>query len=240
MKQFSDSTKRADGRTASQLRPIEFVMNPQRDPVSSVLIKWGQTHVLCSVSAEEKCPPWLQGQGQGWITAEYGMLPGSTDKRISREKSRTNGRTQEIQRLIGRSLRSSVDLKLLGERTLQIDCDVIQADGGTRVASIVGASVALFKACEKLKLSYRPRLVSAVSLGWVKGALLTDLAYTEDSQADVDSNIVMLDNEDFVEIQATAEKKSFSRDQWNSMLEAAQLACREVLLQQRRALDLRS
>jgi ribonuclease PH len=166
------------------------------------------------------------------------MLPGSGDKRISREKSRTNGRTHEIQRLIGRSLRTSVDLKSLGERTIQIDCDVIQADGGTRVASIVGASVALYRACEKLKLSYRPQLVSAVSLGWVKGKLLVDLAYTEDSQAEVDANIVMLQNGEFVEVQATAEKKSFSMNQWSQMLETSMKSCAEVLEIQKKVLGI--
>ncbi len=228
--------KRNDGRTLTDLRNIQFIVGPQKDPIGSVMVKWGNTHVLCSVTYEEKLPPWLQGQGQGWITAEYGMLPGSSDKRISREKSRTNGRTHEIQRLIGRSLRSSIDLKSIGERSFTVDCDVIQADGGTRVASIVGASVALQIAFRKLKMKSVPQLISAVSLGLIEGQIFVDLAYTEDVQAEVDSNIVVLENGELVEVQATAEKKSFKIETWNEMLEKAVAACSKITNLQREVL----
>jgi len=230
--------KRNDGRENSDIRNVEFVLNAQKDPSGSVLIRWGNTHVLCSVTVEEKAPHWLQGQGQGWITAEYGMLPGSSDKRISRDRSRNNGRTHEIQRLIGRSLRNAIDLKILGERTVSIDCDVLQADGGTRVASIVGASVALQLAAKKIGLRVRPKLVSAVSLGLIKGEILVDLAYTEDAAAEVDSNVVILESGELCEVQATAEKGTFSVEQWQSMLGQAQKACQQIIQIQKQILGL--
>lgn len=222
--------KRSDGRQFHELRKIHFTPHAQKDPAGSVLVEWGLTRVLCSVMVEERSPPWMPpGQRTGWITAEYVMLPGSSDKRISRDKSRNNGRTHEIQRLIGRSLRTCVDLAKIGEKTLQIDCDVLQADGGTRVASITGAYLALRLAMHKWRLNVPAIAVAAVSLGIVDGRVLTDLNYSEDSTAEVDSNLVMNERGEFIELQSTAERASFTRAQWDSLLSAGEDACRRVL-----------
>ena len=234
--------RRADGRTADELRKITVVKSPQKDPAGSVLIEWGLTKVLCSVTIEDKVPQWMANDPTGWITAEYNMLPGSSDRRIGRDRVRTTGRTHEIQRLIGRSIRASLDLKELGMRTVTIDCDVIQADGGTRVASITGAYLALRLALDtwKRKGSLRSipssKMVSAVSLGKVNGKVLLDLDYSEDVRAEVDANVVMNDQGQFIEIQGTAEKESFSRSEWNQMLELAEKGCRDAFEFQRAAL----
>ncbi len=215
---------RVDGRVNDELRPIEFTRNFLKHPEGSVLITTGETKVICTATVEEGVPGWLNGKGQGWVTAEYGMLPRSTDDRMNRYK--VSGRTQEIQRLIGRSLRTSVDMTQLGENTIRIDCDVIQADGGTRTASITGAYVALCDAVqymidmEMISKSPISDNVAAVSVGVIKNEVLLDLCYLEDVQADVDMNIVMRGN-DFVEIQGTAEGATFGRDIMNEMLDLA-------------------
>ncbi|MFW9964602.1 MAG: ribonuclease PH [Candidatus Sifarchaeia archaeon] len=215
---------RVDGRVNDELRPIEFTRNFLKHPEGSVLITTGETKVICTATVEEGVPGWLNGKGQGWVTAEYGMLPRSTDDRMNRYK--VSGRIQEIQRLIGRSLRTSVDMTQLGENTIRIDCDVIQADGGTRTASITGAYVALCDAVqymidmEMISKSPISGNVAAVSVGVIKNEVLLDLCYLEDVQADVDMNIVMRGN-DFVEIQGTAEGATFGRDIMNEMLDLA-------------------
>jgi len=215
---------RADGRTNEALRPVEFKRGYLKHPEGSVLITTGETKVICTATLELGVPGWLNGSGQGWVTAEYGMLPRSTNERMNRYK--VSGRTQEIQRLIGRSLRAAVDMKSMGENTIKIDCDVIQADGGTRTASITGAFVALCDALDYMVdlglISKRPIIgnVAAVSVGLVKNETLLDLCYLEDSQADVDMNIVMRDNE-FVEVQGTGEGSTFKRAVLDEMLDLA-------------------
>jgi ribonuclease PH len=205
---------RSDGRANDELRPVEFVRNFLKHPEGSVLISTGETKVICTATVEETVPGWLNGKDQGWVTAEYGMLPRSTDDRMNRYK--VSGRTQEIQRLIGRSLRAAVDMTKMGENTIRIDCDVIQADGGTRTAAITGAYVALCDAFEymvDMDLIFERPLhgnVAAVSVGLINGESLLDLCYIEDASADVDMNIVMLD-EEFVEVQGTAEGATFGR-----------------------------
>jgi ribonuclease PH len=194
----------------------------------AVLIENGDTKVLCTATVQEDVPPFLRGKGQGWVTAEYGMLPRCSPQRIPREVKGKSGRTQEIQRLIGRSLRSVTDMVKLGERTLLLDCDVIQADGGTRTASVTGAFIAMVDACRWLQakklLTTLPfhDYVAAISVGQVKGELLLDLAYSEDSQADVDMNVIMTGAGRLIEVQGTAEKEPFSRDELNIMLDLAQ------------------
>lgn len=235
---------RIDGRKVNEIRPIEIKKNPQKDPAGSVLIHWGDTHVLCAAQVEEKLPPWMMNENRGWITAEYNMLPGSSDKRIHREKSRSNGRTHEIQRLIGRCLRASVSLEELGPRSIVVDCDVIQADGGTRVASITGSYLALRLAIDRLlktnKLKKRPEStkVAAVSIGKHNGQILTDLNYHEDSRAELDANIVMNEQGEFVEIQGTAEKGAFSRSEFQELLSSAEFACQKIFEIQNHYLDL--
>lgn len=212
---------RADGRANDALRPLEIKRNYLKHPEGSVLITTGETKVICTATLELGVPGWLNGSDQGWVTAEYGMLPRSTTERMNRYK--VSGRTQEIQRLIGRSLRAAVDLKGLGENTIKIDCDVIQADGGTRTASVTGAFVALCDALTymvNLGLITKPPIlgnVAAVSVGIVKNETLLDLCYAEDSQADVDMNIVMRGDE-FVEVQGTGEGKTFKREALDEML----------------------
>ena len=233
---------RADGRANDDLRPVEFVRNFLKHPEGSVLVSTGETKVICTATVEEVVPGWLNGRGQGWVTAEYGMLPRSTDDRMNRYKM--SGRAQEIQRLIGRSLRASVDMNSLGENTIRIDCDVIQADGGTRTASITGAYVAL---CDALKymvdmdLISEPPLngnVAAVSVGLIDGEALLDLCYVEDASADVDMNIVMLDNE-FVEVQGTAEGARFGRSTLNEMLDLATKGISDLIEVQNKTLSLK-
>ena len=220
---------RNDGRNASDLRPVIITRDYLRHPKGSVLIEMGDTKVICSASVEEGVPPFLKNTGRGWLTAEYAMIPASTHERNARESSRgkVGGRTHEIQRLIGRSLRAVTDLTAFGERTIHIDCDVIQADGGTRTASITGAFVALVDAFRRLRkegfVAQMPvkDFVSAVSVGIVEGRMLLDLQYEEDSRAEVDMNVVMTRGGLFIEVQGTAEAAPFSRDLLNGLTDLA-------------------
>jgi ribonuclease PH len=216
--------RRADGRAANQLRPVKIVTDYLKFAEGSVLIRVGDTRVVCAATIEDRIPPFLRGKGTGWVTAEYSMLPRAGTERSQREasKGKIGGRTHEIQRLIGRSLRTVVDLSRLGERTITLDCDVIQADGGTRTASITGAYVALARALNKFGMAHLVvGRVAAVSVGVVGGQLLLDLNYGEDSTAEVDMNIVMTDNDRFVEVQGTGEQKAFDREQMNRMVDLA-------------------
>ena len=236
---------RADGRKQNQLRTLRITPSYLKTADGSVLIEMGDTKVICTAKLEERVPPFLRNSGKGWITAEYGMLPGSSQQRIGRESSRgkVGGRTHEIQRLIGRSLRAIADLKLLGERTLWIDCDVIQADGGTRTASITGAYVAVAQAVkswlDKGKLLQTPikDAVAAVSIGIVEGRILLDLCYLEDSTADVDMNIVMTGSGKFIEVQGTAESAPFTKKQMERMVEIAENGIKELLKAQKQAIS---
>lgn len=235
---------RIDNRNNDQLREIKITRNYTRYAEGSVLIEMGETKVICTASIEEKVPPFLRNSGTGWINAEYSMLPRSTHQRKIRESSRgkVDGRTQEIQRLIGRAIRSVVDLTKIGERTIWIDCDVIQADGGTRTASITGAFVAVVDALNSLHsnklIKEMPinNFVSAISVGIVDNELLLDLCYEEDSNAQVDMNIVMTDRGEFVEVQGTGEERPFSRDELNKLLELGEKANKELIKIQRQAL----
>jgi len=235
---------RPSQRQADQLRQVRLTCNFTRHAEGSVLIEMGDTRVLCTASVEEHLPPFLRGKGQGWVTAEYGMLPRSTHTRSSREaaKGKQTGRTQEIQRLIGRSLRAVTDLKALGERQITLDCDVLQADGGTRCASITGAWVALYQACEKLvqagKLPANPVRdhVAAVSVGIYKGTPVLDLDYPEDSDCDTDMNVVMTGSGGIVEIQGTAEREPFTRPQMNTLTDLAEAGIRRLIAAQQGAL----
>jgi ribonuclease PH len=231
---------RIDGRSPIQLRPVRLVVDYLDYAEGSVLIEAGKTRVLCTASVEEKVPPFLEGKGQGWVTAEYSMLPRSTQTRSSREREgRVSGRTQEIQRLIGRSLRAAVDMKALGPCTITLDCDVIQADGGTRTASITGAYVALHRACSLLVkrglLPVHPVRtgVAAVSVGVVGGEILLDLCYAEDSQAEVDFNVVMTAEHEFIEVQGTGEGGVFSRSTMDNLIGLAEQGITELLALQR-------
>ncbi len=238
---------RPSDRTPTQLRPVEITRHYTRHAEGAVLIACGDTRVLCTASIDEKVPPFLRGKGQGWLTAEYGMLPRSTHERMQREaaKGKQSGRTMEIQRLIGRALRSVVDLTKVGERTIQIDCDVIQADGGTRTASITGAFVALHDAVDKLLqrqlIKTTPILdhVAAVSVGVYEGVSVLDLDYLEDSRCDTDMNVVMTGDFGLVEVQGTAEGVSFSRQELNAMLDLAQQGIQELIGIQKAALATR-
>jgi ribonuclease PH len=239
---------RSDGRKSKQLRAIKIAPNYIKTADGSVLIEMGDTKVICTAKLEDRVPPFLRNSGKGWITAEYGMLPGSSQARIGRESSRgkVGGRTHEIQRLIGRSLRAITDLTNLGERTVWIDCDVIQADGGTRTASITGAYVSLCQAIRSWQnrgiIAQEPikDSVAAVSIGIVNGKILLDLCYEEDSKADVDMNFVMTGSGKFVEIQGTAESAPFSKKQMDKMSEIAQQGIKELLRAQKQALDFTS
>ena len=216
---------RTDGRGLDKIRKVQITRNYIKHAEGSCLIELGNTHVVCTASIEESVPPFLRGSGTGWVTAEYGMLPRSCKTRIPRGKD--SGRTYEIQRLVGRSLRAVTDMKLFGERTIWIDCDVIQADGGTRTASITGSFIALVDALSKLKkdnlINKMPikDFVAATSVGILNGTLLLDLTYDEDSTADVDMNIVMTGKGEFIEIQGTAERKNFTKDQMDKLLALA-------------------
>lgn len=218
---------RSYNRADNEIRPLSVEYNFQHQADGSVLIKMGNTHVLCAVSVEEKVPPFLTGKGQGWITAEYGMLPGSTNTRARRETNGRSGRSMEIQRLIGRSLRMMVDLAKIGERTLRVDCDVLNADGGTRTASITGAALAVRTALqglvEKELLAEMPKLtpVAAISVGVVGGNCLLDLDYSEDSTAEVDANFVMTGDGRLIEVQGSAEGAPFAREDFDKMLDLA-------------------
>ena len=230
-------TMRSDGRAPDQLRPVTITPRYIKHAEGSALIEVGETKVICTASVEERVPPFLKGQGEGWITSEYGMLPRATGTRVMREatKGKPSGRTQEIQRLIGRSLRAVVDLRAMGERTLWIDCDVIQADGGTRTASITGAFVALVDALKHLKgqgaFTELPLVdfVAATSVGKVAGAVLLDLNYDEDSSAEVDMNIVKTGRGLFVEVQGTAEDTPFSDEEMQALMAAADKGIRELV-----------
>ncbi len=234
---------RPSGRHPNALRSVEILRNFTRHAEGSVLIRMGDTHVLCTASVDESVPPFLKGKGEGWVTAEYGMLPRSTHTRMKREAAsgKQSGRTQEIQRLIGRSLRAVTDMKSLGERQISIDCDVLQADGGTRCASITGAWVALADACAGLlaagKISSNPVLdhVAAVSVGIVGGVPVLDLDYDEDSACDTDMNVVVTGKGGMVEVQGTAEGAPFSRLELNALLDLAQLGIADLVSAQRRA-----
>ncbi len=236
---------RIDGRSPIQIRPVSLTVDYLDYAEGSVLIEAGNTRILCAASVEEKVPPFLEGKGQGWVTAEYSMLPRATHTRSLRERDgRISGRTQEIQRLIGRSLRAVVDMNALGPRTMTLDCDVLQADGGTRTASITGAYVALYRACSLLLrrgvLSVHPvrTAVAAISVGIAGGDMLLDLCYLEDSNAEVDCNIVMTAEHEFVEVQGTAEGNVFSRATLDSLLTLAEQGITELLEIQRRYIEL--
>lgn len=237
---------RPSGRSPNQLRRISIEPGFSKYAEGSALVKFGDTHVLCTATVEEKVPPFLKGTGAGWITAEYGMLPRSTHSRVDREASRgkQTGRTQEIQRLIGRSLRAIVDLKALGERQIRIDCDVLQADGGTRTASITGAYVALYQAMQDLaskrSLSAFPikDQVAAVSCGLYKRAVVLDLDYLEDSDAQTDASFVLTGKGGIVEIQATAEGEPFDENDFTAMLELAREGADQLIALQRKVLGL--
>ncbi len=238
------SFERSSGRLADALRPVTLERGYTRHAEGSVLVSFGDTKVLCTASVEEKVPPFKRGSGQGWLTAEYGMLPRATHTRSDREaaKGKQSGRTQEIQRLIGRSLRSVFDLTALGERTISLDCDVLQADGGTRTAAITGAFVAahdavtLLMAQGKLQASPIRDFVAAVSVGVVQGVPMLDLEYTEDSACDTDMNVVMTGSGGYVEVQGTAEGAPFSRAEMDALLALADKGIRELNALQRRAL----
>src|SRR5687768_5877572 len=237
---------RPSGRSADQLRPIAIERHYTRHAEGSVLVAFGDTRVLCTASVEEKVPPFLRGKGEGWVTAEYGMLPRATGQRTQREAARggQGGRTMEIQRLVGRSLRACVDRQALGERTITLDCDVLQADGGTRTAAITGAYVALVDAINWLKrrnLIKRDPVfgaVAAVSVGIFQGQPVLDLDYAEDSACDTDMNVVMNDGGGFIEVQGTAEGHAFRREELDVLLTLAQRGIGELLVAQREALAL--
>jgi ribonuclease PH len=235
---------RRHGRGADALRPVRITRRYTSHPEGSVLVEFGETRVLCTASVEEGVPAFLRGKGQGWVTAEYGMLPRATHTRSPREAARgkQTGRSQEIQRLIGRSLRAAVDLEALGERSVMIDCDVLQADGGTRTASITGAYVALADACETLRarrqISASPLhgQVAAVSVGIVRGVAMLDLDYSEDSQAETDMNVVMNNGGGFIEVQGTAEGHAFRRHELDALLNLAVSGIAELCALQAQAL----
>jgi ribonuclease PH len=236
---------RPSGRAPDQLRELTLETGVSRYAEGSCLARFGQTHVLCTASVEQGVPGWLKGQGRGWVTGEYGMLPRATHTRGRREaaQGKQSGRTQEIQRLIGRSLRSVVDLKLLGDRTITLDCDVIQADGGTRTAAITGAWVALAKACaylvdEKvLKQNPITGQVAAISCGVFDGAPVLDLDYAEDSSADVDANFILSGDGHMIEIQATGEKRPFTDEEFTELMRLAKLGCGRLFEAQQRAVS---
>lgn len=244
MQVSNTSNVRPSQRALNQLRDVEIIRHYTKHAEGSVLVKFGDTHVLCTASVDEKVPGFLKGKGQGWVTAEYGMLPRSTGSRMDREaaKGKQSGRTQEIQRLIGRSLRAIIDLEKLGERSIQIDCDVIQADGGTRTASITGAYVALHDAISTLlksgKINESPLKdsVAAISVGVYQGKPVLDLDYIEDSDCDTDMNVVMTGNGGFVEIQGTAEGEPFERDAMNAMLDLAAHGINQLTSKQKEVL----
>jgi ribonuclease PH len=239
------TVSRPSGRAHDQLRPITIERQYTRHAEGSVLIAFGDTRVLCTASVEDRLPPWLRGKGEGWVTAEYGMLPRATASRTQREATRGSqgGRTMEIQRLIGRSLRACVDRQALGERVITLDCDVLQADGGTRTAAITGAYVALVDAVnllmkrENLRRNPIVGAVAAVSVGVYQGAPVLDLDYAEDANCDTDMNVVMNDGGGFIEVQGTAEGHAFRRDEMNAMLQLAEKGIGELVALQRSALE---
>ena len=231
-------------RSFNQMRKISFEKNVNIHADGSCLVKFGNTHVLCLATIDEKVPHWLKNTGKGWVTAEYGMLPRSTNTRMDREaaKGKQSGRTQEIQRLIGRSLRSIIDLSNLGERQIKVDCDVIQADGGTRTASISGGFISLYLAIEKLKNNYNlqkpiiKNFIGAVSTGIVENKAILDLDYKEDSDAQVDANFVICDSDEISEIQVTGEEFFFNDNQFAEMFSLAKIGVKEIISKQKEAL----
>ena len=236
---------RADGRKASELRPVTVETHFTENPSGSALIRAGKTMVLCTASVEEEIPRWMKykdGPEKGWVTAEYNMLPGSTHTRTRRERNRVGGRTMEIQRLIGRSLRAVVDLEALGARTITLDCEVLQADGGTRTASITGSFIALALACDQLlkegKIARMPfdHTVAAISCGIVAGEAVLDLPYVEDAAAEVDMNVIMTSNLELIEVQGTGEESTFTRKQLNDLLDLAEDGVKRLAEIQRDAL----
>ena len=231
---------RKNNRSNNEMRPLEIEVGVNKYAEGSALIKFGDTHVICTASIENHVPRWMRGSNEGWITAEYGMLPRSTHERMNRESARgkQSGRTMEIQRLIGRSLRQAVNLKYLKDKTINIDCDVIQADGGTRTASISGACVALFAAIKNSHDDQRAikEHVAAISIGLKDGSPLLDLDYEEDSSADTDLNVVMTENGGIIEIQGTAEKNSFTKGQLDEMLESASKGISDIIALQKSCL----
>ena len=238
-------TTRADGRAPDELRPVELTRDYTTFAAGSALIRVGRTVVLCTASVADEVPRWMRGTGRGWVTAEYSMLPGSSAERVAREaaRGRQSGRTQEIQRLIGRSLRAVTDLEAMGEAQITVDCDVLQADGGTRTASICGAYVALHDACARLVTTGQVRAqplreaAAAVSVGVVDGAALLDLAYVEDSRAEVDMNVVMTSSGGLVEVQGTAEAAPFDRARLDELLSLAEKGIGELLRAQEAVLS---
>ncbi|RTZ66649.1 MAG: ribonuclease PH [Aquificaceae bacterium] len=235
---------RPSGRATNEMRAVKFTRHYTKHAEGSVLVEFGDTKVLCTATVDDRTPPWLRGKGTGWVTAEYGMLPRSTDSRMGREAARgkQSGRTQEIQRLIGRSLRAVVDMKALGERQIIVDCDVIQADGGTRTASISGGYVALVDAIQTLLdqeiLTESPLTgqLASISVGIFEGQPVLDLDYPEDSNAETDMNVVMDDAGRFIEVQGTAEGHAFSRDEMNAMLALAEKGIAEIIVEQNNVL----
>ena len=238
--------KRPSGRSFNQLRSVTFELNATKHAEGSCLVKFGDTHVLCTASVDERVPSFLRNSGRGWVTAEYGMLPRSTNTRMDREASRgkQSGRTLEIQRLIGRSLRAVIDMDSLGERQIRIDCDVLQADGGTRTASITGGFVALYLALANLQsnglITTLPVLdqVAAVSCGIYNGQVLLDLDYNEDSDAGVDANFVLTGTNKIIEVQATAEDKAFDKNEFNELLQLAEIGISQLVKLQKHALGI--
>jgi len=238
--------KRPSGRSFNQLRSVTFELNATKHAEGSCLVKFGDTHVLCTASVDERVPSFLRNSGRGWVTAEYGMLPRSTNTRMDREASRgkQSGRTLEIQRLIGRSLRAVIDMESLGERQIRIDCDVLQADGGTRTASITGGFIALYLALANLQsnglITTLPVLdqVAAVSCGIYNGQVLLDLDYNEDSDADVDANFVLTGANKIIEVQATAEDKAFDKNEFNELLQLAEIGISQLVKLQKHALGI--
>jgi len=236
---------RPSGRTPDQTREITIQRHFTSHAEGSVLVCFGNTQVICTASVDKGVPRWLRGKNQGWLTAEYGMLPRATHSRNSREATRgkQGGRTLEIQRLIGRSLRAAIDLKKLGEYTITLDCDVIQADGGTRTASITGACVALVDALRSLQLQKLLKndpfkeFIASVSVGIYKGEPVLDLDYAEDSDCETDMNVVMTEAGQYIEVQGTAEGQPFSRDEMNAMMELAEKGCKELIELQKKALE---
>lgn len=239
---------RPSGRAADALRPVKLTRGYTKHAEGSVLVEFGDTRVICTASIEDKVPPFLKGKGQGWLTAEYGMLPRSTHTRMDREaaKGKQSGRTQEIQRLIGRSLRAAFDLEAFGERTLHLDCDVIQADGGTRTASITGAMVAAYEAFSRLVAAKLipavplKHFVAAISVGVYRGEPVLDLDYVEDSGCGTDMNVVMTDAGSFVEVQGTAEGEAFDRVVMNRLLDLAEKGIFELIVLQKKALGMQA
>ncbi|HEX2094719.1 MAG TPA: ribonuclease PH [Longimicrobiaceae bacterium] len=239
---MADSVERYLGRSDREIRPLRLERNVARYAEGSCLISMGETRVLCTASVEAGVPPWRKGSGQGWVTAEYSMLPRATQTRNRRERGQVGGRTQEIQRLIGRSLRASVDMQAMGEWTVTVDCDVLQADGGTRTASITGGAVALYDACRWIagrsgRESPFRTLVAAISAGIVDGRVILDLDYSEDVRAEVDFNLVALESGGLIELQGTGEHGSFDRAQLDALVDLALGGIRELNRAQREALD---